>query len=160
MHTLVPGECRVHEMRTRGPPREGRPPSGASAPAHSDSSGSAAMRPGAAAPDDPEEVAPLPEPAAPSRRASRAWDRPVSAPPPPPGARPPAGRNAAVGADGLPDYEQERHPFEDTDPALERPAQRLWVPLTDGSWVITSSHGKMNRTVLRSPCMGRKEKWP
>ena len=74
------------------------------------------MRPGAAAPDDPEEVAPLAEPAAPSRRASRAWDRPVSAPPPPPGARPPA-RNAAVGVDRdlLRDYDQERHPFEDTD---------------------------------------------
>ena len=66
------------------------------------------MRPGAAAPDDPEEVVPLPEPAAPSRRASRAWDRLVSAPPPPPGARPPA-RNAAVGSD------EERPPFEDSD---------------------------------------------
>ena len=107
----------MHEMRTRGPGREGRPPSGASAPASSDSSGSAAMRPGAAAPDDPEEVAPLPEPVAPSRRASRAWDRPASALPPPPGARPPAVRNAAAGVDDelLRDYDQERHPFEDTD---------------------------------------------
>ena len=114
MHTLVPGECRVHEMRTRGMPvprapgREGRHPRGASAPASSDPSGSAAMRPGAAAPDAPGEMDPLSEPSAPSRRASRAWDRPVSAPSPPPGARPPA-RNAAVGAD------EGRNPFEDTD---------------------------------------------
>ena len=105
-------ECRIHEMRTRGMPvprapgREGRHPRGASAPASSDPSGSAAMRPAAAAPDDPEEVQPLPEPSTPSRRASRAWDRPVNAPSPPPGARPPA-RNAAVGAD------EERNPFEE-----------------------------------------------
>ena len=68
------------------------------------------MRPGAAAPDDPEEVAPLPELAAPSRRASRAWDRPVRAPPPPPGARPPA-RHAAVGSDEF----ENGNPFEDED---------------------------------------------
>ena len=87
MHTLVPGECRVHEMRTRGVGgREGRQPRGAAAPASSDPSGSSAMRPAAASPDDPEEVDPLPEAVPPSRRASRSWDRPVSAPPPPPGA--------------------------------------------------------------------------
>ena len=67
------------------------------------------MRLGAAAPDDPEEVDPLLEPAAPSRRASRSWDRPVSAPPAPPGARPPS-RNAAVETD-------EDNPFEDFDDA-------------------------------------------
>ena len=56
-----------------------------------------------------EEVDPLPEPAASSgsRRASRAWDAPVRAPPVPPGARPPS-RNAAHEDD-------QRLPFEDTD---------------------------------------------
>ena len=110
MHTLVPGECRVHEMRTHGAGREGRQPRGAAAPASSDPSGSSAMRPAAASPDDPEEVDPLPEAVPRSRRASRAWDRPVSAPPPPPGARPPA-RHAAVGSDEF----ENGNPFEDED---------------------------------------------
>ena len=46
-------------MRAVGTGREGRQPRGASALAISDLSGSAAMRPGATAPDDPEEADPL-----------------------------------------------------------------------------------------------------
>ena len=92
-HTLVPGECRVPETRFRrsasapasgsGSIRGARPPV-ASEP-------SSDMRPGAPAPDAPEESDPLPEAReAAAPRRPPAWSQPLRA------ARPPAGASAPM----------------------------------------------------------------
>ena len=97
-HTLVPGECRVPDVRFRRlgsvPASGSGGPRGAVTPAASEPT--AGMRPGAPAPDAPEEVDPLPEPREPpAPRRPPAWQQPLSAPRTPPGARAPT-RNAAV----------------------------------------------------------------